>query len=88
MPEGRRKVNDDDLMWAFSALGFEEYVEPLRFYFQLYKEHDGKYWGKNAMLTSPTNASKEQWEEIAGDIADAKAMLESESELAWSTNWS
>ena len=36
--EKRKTINGDDLLWAMSTLGFEEYVEPLRVYLQKYRE--------------------------------------------------
>jgi hypothetical protein len=36
--EKRKTINGDDLLWAMSTLGFEEYVEPLRVYLQHYRE--------------------------------------------------
>ena len=32
--EKRKTINGDDLLWAMSTLGFEEYIEPLRVYLQ------------------------------------------------------
>ena len=36
--EKRKTINGDDLLWAMSALGFEEYVEPLKMYLHKYRE--------------------------------------------------
>ncbi|KAG6524730.1 hypothetical protein ZIOFF_014668 [Zingiber officinale] len=36
--EKRKTINGDDLLWAMGTLGFEEYVEPLKLYLQLYRE--------------------------------------------------
>lgn len=36
--EKRKTINGDDLLWAMSTLGFEEYVEPLKLYLQKYRE--------------------------------------------------
>ncbi|MQL74889.1 hypothetical protein Taro_007246 [Colocasia esculenta] len=40
--EKRKTINGDDLLWAMGTLGFEEYVEPLRAYLNLYREGDVK----------------------------------------------
>ncbi|THU70744.1 hypothetical protein C4D60_Mb08t28200 [Musa balbisiana] len=40
--EKRKTINGDDLLWAMGTLGFEEYVEPLKLYLQLYREGNGK----------------------------------------------
>lgn len=36
--EKRKTINGDDLLWAMTTLGFEEYVEPLKFYLTRYRE--------------------------------------------------
>lgn len=36
--EKRKTINGDDLIWAMSTLGFEEYVEPLKLYLHKYRE--------------------------------------------------
>ena len=36
--EKRKTINGDDLLWAMSTLGFEEYVEPLKVYLNKYRE--------------------------------------------------
>ncbi|KAJ7513641.1 hypothetical protein O6H91_23G009300 [Diphasiastrum complanatum] len=40
--EKRKTINGDDLMWAMSTLGFEDYVEPLKVYLQKYREMEGE----------------------------------------------
>ncbi|KAK6124564.1 hypothetical protein DH2020_041692 [Rehmannia glutinosa] len=32
--EKRKTINGDDLLWAMTTLGFEDYVEPLKIYLQ------------------------------------------------------
>merc|ERR1711934_618998 len=39
--EKRKTINGDDLLWAMSTLGFEEYVEPLKVYLHKYRETEG-----------------------------------------------
>ncbi|KAJ4755388.1 Nuclear transcription factor Y subunit B [Rhynchospora pubera] len=39
--EKRKTVNGDDLIWAMTTLGFEEYVEPLKVYLQRFRELEG-----------------------------------------------
>ena len=36
--EKRKTINGDDLVWAMSILGFEEYGEPLKLYLHKYRE--------------------------------------------------
>ncbi|KAE8676314.1 Nuclear transcription factor Y subunit B-3 [Hibiscus syriacus] len=40
--EKRKTINRDDLLWAMTTLGFEEYVEPLKIYLQKYREMEGE----------------------------------------------
>ncbi|CAM8978276.1 unnamed protein product [Rhodiola kirilowii] len=39
--EKRKTINGDDLLWAMSTLGFEDYIEPLRLYLIRYREVKG-----------------------------------------------
>ncbi|XP_061339786.1 nuclear transcription factor Y subunit B-3-like [Gastrolobium bilobum] len=45
--EKRKTINGDDLLWAMTTLGFEEYVEPLKTYLNKYREMEGE---KTAMI--------------------------------------
>ncbi|KAL0444258.1 UNVERIFIED_CONTAM: Nuclear transcription factor Y subunit B-3 [Sesamum latifolium] len=38
----RKTINGDDLLWAMTTLGFEEYVEPLKVYLAKYREMEGE----------------------------------------------
>ncbi|KAG2324001.1 hypothetical protein Bca52824_006729 [Brassica carinata] len=40
--EKRKTINGEDLLWAMTTLGFEEYVEPLKLYLARYKELDSR----------------------------------------------
>ncbi|CAI9755024.1 unnamed protein product [Fraxinus pennsylvanica] len=44
--EKRKTINGDDLLWAMTTLGFEEYVEPLKIYLQRFRDMEGE---KSAM---------------------------------------
>ncbi|XP_019189680.1 PREDICTED: nuclear transcription factor Y subunit B-3-like [Ipomoea nil] len=44
--EKRKTINGDDLLWAMTTLGFEEYVEPLKVYLQRSRDMEGE---KSAM---------------------------------------
>ncbi|KAK4371335.1 hypothetical protein RND71_010810 [Anisodus tanguticus] len=39
--EKRETINGDDLIWALTTLGFEDYVEPLKAYLIRYREMEG-----------------------------------------------
>ncbi|XP_072986898.1 nuclear transcription factor Y subunit B-3-like [Typha latifolia] len=40
--EKRKTINGDDLLWAMTTLGFEEYVDPLKVYLQKFREVEGE----------------------------------------------
>jgi nuclear transcription Y subunit beta len=40
--EKRKTINGDDLLWAMTTLGFEDYVEPLKVYLQRFRESEGE----------------------------------------------
>uniref|UniRef100_A0A7N0UD50 Transcription factor CBF/NF-Y/archaeal histone domain-containing protein n=1 Tax=Kalanchoe fedtschenkoi TaxID=63787 RepID=A0A7N0UD50_KALFE len=40
--EKRKTINGDDLLWAMTTLGFEDYVEPLKIYLSKYREMEGE----------------------------------------------
>ncbi|KAE8663672.1 Nuclear transcription factor Y subunit B-3 [Hibiscus syriacus] len=44
--EKRKTINGDDLLWAMTTLGFENYVGPLKGYLNRYRETEGE---KNSM---------------------------------------
>ncbi|KAL5556467.1 hypothetical protein UlMin_038703 [Ulmus minor] len=54
--EKRKTINGDDLLWAMTTLGFENYVGPLKVYLNEYREIEGE---KNSIARqddqSPTN---------------------------------
>ncbi|KAD7477959.1 hypothetical protein R6Q59_007516 [Mikania micrantha] len=39
--EKRKTINGDDIIWAITTLGFEEYVDPLKQYLLKYRELEG-----------------------------------------------
>ncbi|XP_074574120.1 nuclear transcription factor Y subunit B-3-like [Curcuma longa] len=39
--EKRKTINGDDLLWAMTTLGFDDYVEPLRAYLRRFRETEG-----------------------------------------------
>ncbi|KAI3959681.1 hypothetical protein MKW92_049410 [Papaver armeniacum] len=46
----KKTINGDDLLWAMTTLGFEEYVEPLKIYLQKFREMEGE---KSTMTGRP-----------------------------------
>eukprot|EP01018_Ginkgo_biloba_P024653 Gb_07137 [translate_table: standard] len=45
--EKRKTINGDDLLWAMSTLGFEDYIEPLKAYLLMYREMEGDNKGSS-----------------------------------------
>lgn len=39
LQEKRKTINGEDIIYAMGALGFDNYIEPLRVYLQIYREH-------------------------------------------------
>ncbi|CAL9194381.1 nuclear transcription factor Y subunit B-3-like [Musa acuminata AAA Group] len=50
--EKRKTINGDDLLWAMTTLGFEDYVEPLKVYLQRFREMEGEKAGGAASSQS------------------------------------
>ncbi|KAA8527063.1 hypothetical protein F0562_008708 [Nyssa sinensis] len=40
--EKRKTINGDDLLWAMTTLGFEDYVAPLKIYLQRFRDMEGE----------------------------------------------
>ncbi|KAE8694433.1 Nuclear transcription factor Y subunit B-3 [Hibiscus syriacus] len=40
--EKRKTINGDDIIWAITTLGFEDYVGPLKLYLSKYREIEGE----------------------------------------------
>lgn len=52
--EKRKTINGDDLLWAMTTLGFENYVGPLKIYLNKYRETEGE---KNSMARQEDQAA-------------------------------
>ncbi|EOY28992.1 Nuclear transcription factor Y subunit B-3 [Theobroma cacao] len=50
--EKRKTINGDDLLWAMTTLGFEDYVEPLKVYLHKFREMEGE---RTALGRQPTD---------------------------------
>ncbi|CAL9001284.1 unnamed protein product [Prunus brigantina] len=55
--EKRKTINGDDLLWAMTTLGFENYVGPLKGYLNKYRETEGE---KNSMTRQEEDPSQQQ----------------------------
>lgn len=38
--EKRKPINGDDLLWAMTTLGFDDYIEPLKLYLQKFRQSE------------------------------------------------
>ncbi|XAR67369.1 hypothetical protein NMG60_11002098 [Bertholletia excelsa] len=54
--EKRKTINGDDLLWAMTTLGFEDYVEPLKVYLQRFRDMEGE---KNAIAGRQGGSEKD-----------------------------
>ncbi|WOK91625.1 hypothetical protein Cni_G00316 [Canna indica] len=55
--EKRKTVNGDDLLWAMTTLGFENYVEPLKVYLQRFREMEGEKGGSGGVASQSQDDS-------------------------------
>ncbi|XP_015581637.1 nuclear transcription factor Y subunit B-3 isoform X2 [Ricinus communis] len=61
--EKRKTINGDDLLWAMTTLGFEEYVEPLKIYLHKFREMEGE---KTAGMGGGSSSSRPSEREYGG----------------------
>lgn len=54
--EKRKTINGDDLLWAMTTLGFEDYVDPLKIYLHKYREMEGE---KTAIIGRPQGEQRD-----------------------------
>ena len=52
--EKRKTINGDDLLWAMTTLGFEDYVDPLKHYLHKFREIEGERAAATSTSTSTT----------------------------------
>ncbi|XP_010939223.1 nuclear transcription factor Y subunit B-3 [Elaeis guineensis] len=55
--EKRKTINGDDLLWAMTTLGFEDYVEPLKVYLQKFREMEGEKGGPSSSQSQQKEGS-------------------------------
>ncbi|CAN8254646.1 unnamed protein product [Cochlearia groenlandica] len=58
--EKRKTINGDDLLWAMTTLGFEDYIEPLKIYLMRYREGDNKGSGKGGESSAKRDGQSSQ----------------------------
>ncbi|GFQ04317.1 nuclear transcription factor y subunit b-3 [Phtheirospermum japonicum] len=62
--EKRKTINGDDLLWAMTTLGFEDYMEPLRVYLQRFRDVEGE---KSAMAGGGGGGGRGEKVDTGGD---------------------
>ncbi|KAL6650133.1 hypothetical protein ACP70R_014357 [Stipagrostis hirtigluma subsp. patula] len=58
--EKRKTINGDDLLWAMTTLGFEDYVEPLKHYLHKFREIEGERAAASSGASASTTAAQQQ----------------------------
>jgi histone H3/H4 len=69
--EKRKTINGDDLLWAMTTLGFEDYVEPLKHYLHKFREIEGERAAASAGASGSTAPQQQQGEVPRGAAANA-----------------
>ncbi|XP_057422185.1 nuclear transcription factor Y subunit B-1-like [Lotus japonicus] len=77
--EKRKTINGDDLLWAMTTLGFENYVGPLKGYLNSYRETEGEK-SNNCSVAKPED------HDDAGVVEINNKMLHSSVDFATSFN--
>ncbi|XP_013414677.1 nuclear transcription factor Y subunit beta [Lingula anatina] len=83
--EKRKTINGEDILFAMSTLGFDNYVEPLKIYLQKFREASKGEKGMGSGLDSDTSGVLE----LTGDESLAQTILTSNvltSDLAGQPN--
>ncbi|CAN6324922.1 unnamed protein product [Urochloa humidicola] len=69
--EKRKTINGDDLLWAMTTLGFEDYVDPLKHYLHKFREIEGERAAASSGAASASAAAHQQQQQ--GDAARSAA---------------
>mmetsp|Transcript_14306 Transcript_14306/g.27591 ORF Transcript_14306/g.27591 Transcript_14306/m.27591 type:complete len:155 (-) Transcript_14306:87-551(-) len=67
--EKRKTINGEDLLWAMTTLGFEDYVEPLKVYLQKFREAEGQKDASNKQTDAAAAAAAAATAAAAGAAA-------------------
>ncbi|EER94693.1 nuclear transcription factor Y subunit B-8 [Sorghum bicolor] len=68
--EKRKTINGDDLLWAMTTLGFEDYVDPLKHYLHKFREIEGERAAASAGASGSNTAVQHQQQ---GDVVQRGA---------------
>ncbi|KAK2384709.1 nuclear transcription factor Y subunit B-3 [Trifolium repens] len=60
--EKRKTINGDDLLWAMTTLGFENYVGPLKVYLNNYRETEGEKSNNNSSSSMVTSTKQDDYD--------------------------
>jgi nuclear transcription Y subunit beta len=74
--EKRKTINGDDLLWAMSTLGFEDYIEPLKIYLSKYREAEKQQVAKQAQEQAAAVQLKKEQEQQHHFPAHAQSMFQ------------
>ncbi|CAN6284375.1 unnamed protein product [Urochloa humidicola] len=69
--EKRKTINGDDLLWAMTTLGFEDYVEPLKHYLHKFREIEGERAAASSGASGSAAAQQQQQGDAARSAANA-----------------
>ena len=64
--EKRKTINGDDLLWAMTTLGFEDYVEPLKHYLHKFREIEGERAAASAGASGSAAPQQHQQQQQGG----------------------
>ncbi|KAK3125643.1 hypothetical protein QOZ80_7BG0607860 [Eleusine coracana subsp. coracana] len=67
--EKRKTINGDDLLWAMTTLGFEDYVEPLKLYLHKFRELEGEKVATSAASGSSGSGQQQQQQMMKDNAA-------------------
>mmetsp|Transcript_437 Transcript_437/g.1036 ORF Transcript_437/g.1036 Transcript_437/m.1036 type:complete len:152 (-) Transcript_437:317-772(-) len=71
--EKRKTINGEDLLWAMTTLGFEDYVEPLKVYLQKFREAEGQKDTSNKQSAAAAAAAAAADTQATGGAGDGAA---------------
>ncbi|XP_065875676.1 nuclear transcription factor Y subunit B-7-like [Euphorbia lathyris] len=60
--EKRKTINGEDIIWAITTLGFEDYVTPLKLYLTKYREIEGE------KLNIPKQQQQQQYDTTSSSV--------------------
>ncbi|CAN6168742.1 unnamed protein product [Urochloa humidicola] len=61
--EKRKTINGDDLLWAMTTLGFEDYIEPLKLYLHKFRELEGEKMATGAAAAAGSSGGSQPQQE-------------------------